>query len=224
MPPLKTPKDDAYRLYNIAVAYEALSYQSDDRAAAKKFIEQAAINYGKAIDAKPDEKFFLEPQNRIETAAAYYRRLDQRREGATQTRLAEAADSTTQATPSSKSASDNGGATQQAKSTGTNLKPKTPNSASARKSTAPAQPTTNAVLRQKEPNATAVLTNTKVIEMSKSGVDEENIITTIRQAPAVQFDVSPDGQIELAKNGVKGKIVTAMRERVHRPKAAIANQ
>jgi hypothetical protein len=224
MPPLKTSKDDAYRLYNIAVAYEALSYQSDDRAAAKKFIEQAAINYGKAIDAKPDEKFFLEPQNRIETAAAYYRRLDQRREGVTQTRLAEAADSTTQATPSSKSASDSADTTQPAKSAGANLKPKAPNSASARKSTAPARPTTNAVLRQKEPSATAVLTNTKVIEMSKSGVDEENIITTIRQAPAVQFDVSPDGQIELAKNGVKGKIVTAMRERAHRPKAAIANQ
>jgi hypothetical protein len=40
----------------------------------------------------------------------------------------------------------------------------------------------------------------------------------------VQFDVSPDGQIELAKNGVKGKIVTAMRERAHRSKATVANQ
>jgi hypothetical protein len=104
MPALKTPKDDAYRLYNIAVAYEALAYQSDDRAAAKKFIEQAAINYGKAIDAKPDEKFFLQPQNRIETAAAYYRRLDQRREGVTQATSAEPTESTTPKGPASPNA------------------------------------------------------------------------------------------------------------------------
>ena len=219
MPALKTPKDDAYRLYNIGVAYEALAYQADDRTAAKKFIEQAAINYGKAIDRKPEEKLFLEPQNRIETAAAYYRRLEQRREGVTQAVLAEATE-TTPVPPSSKSASD-AGATQPAKSADANLKAKTPNSATAKKTTAPAQPITNALLRQKEPNV--ALTNAKVIEMFKSGVDEENIVATIRQAPAVQFDVSPDGQIELAKNGVKGKIVTAMRERAQRSKARAVN-
>jgi hypothetical protein len=223
MPALKTPKDDAYRLYNIAVAYEALAYQSDDRAAAKKFIEQAAINYGKAIDAKPDEKLFLEPQNRIETAAAYYRRLDQRHEGVTQARLAEPTETTTPQAPVSKAAADNGGGAQGGKSAGANLKPKT-NSATAKKSSAPVQPVTNALLKQKEPNAASALTNAKVIEMFRSGVDEENIVTTVRQAPAVQFDVSPDGQIELAKNGVKGKIVVAMRERARRAKAAVASQ
>ena len=81
---------------------------------------------------------------------------------------------------------------------------------------------TNALIREKEPNAPA-LTNDKVIAMFKGGVDEENIIATIRQAPAVQFDLSPDGQIELAKNGVKGKTVTAMRERARRAKASTAN-
>ena len=60
--------------------------------------------------------------------------------------------------------------------------------------------------------------------MFKSGVDEENIIATIRQAPLVQFDISPDGQIELAKNGVKGKILAAMRERARRSKPATTNQ
>ncbi len=60
--------------------------------------------------------------------------------------------------------------------------------------------------------------------MFKSGVDEENIIATIRQAPLVQFDTSPDGQIQLAKNGVKGKILAAMRERVRRSKPATTNQ
>jgi hypothetical protein len=104
------------------------------------------------------------------------------------------------------------------------LKPRTSNPATVKKSSAPAQPLTNALLRQKEPTGASALTNGKVIEMFKSGVDEENIVSTIRQASAVQFDVSPDGQIELAKNGVKGKIVTAMRERAHRSKATVANQ
>jgi hypothetical protein len=32
----------------------------------------------------------------------------------------------------------------------------------------------------------------------------------------VQFDLSPDGLVDLASNGVKGKIVAAMRERAKR--------
>ena len=68
--------EDAYRLYNIGVAYEALAYQADDEATAIKYLDEAAINYGKAIDAKPAEKYFLEPQKRIETAIEHYRKLE----------------------------------------------------------------------------------------------------------------------------------------------------
>jgi hypothetical protein len=68
--------EDAYRLYNIGVAYEALAYQADDEATAMKYLDEAAINYGKAIDAKPAEKYFLEPQKRIETAIEHYRKLE----------------------------------------------------------------------------------------------------------------------------------------------------
>lgn len=41
-----------------------------------KFLDEAAINYGKAIDAKPAEKYFLDPQKRIETAIAHYKRIE----------------------------------------------------------------------------------------------------------------------------------------------------
>lgn len=68
--------EDAYRLYNVGVAYEALAYQASDDKMAMKLLDQAAINYGKAIDSKPDEKYFLEPQKRIETALAHYRKLE----------------------------------------------------------------------------------------------------------------------------------------------------
>jgi hypothetical protein len=74
-PPFAKPEEDAYRLYDIGVAYEALAYQAEDEQSAMKFLDEAAINYGKAIDAKPSERYFLEPQRRIETAIAHYKRL-----------------------------------------------------------------------------------------------------------------------------------------------------
>jgi hypothetical protein len=57
MTPFANPHDDAYRLYNIGVAYEALGYQSEDRSAAKKFLEQASIYYGKPSMESPTRSF-----------------------------------------------------------------------------------------------------------------------------------------------------------------------
>ncbi|HTV08032.1 MAG TPA: hypothetical protein VMD97_03190 [Candidatus Aquilonibacter sp.] len=74
-PPFPTPEEDAYRLYDIGVADEALAYTTEDVNQARTYLQQAAINYGKAIDAKPTEKNFLEPQNRIDTALAHYKML-----------------------------------------------------------------------------------------------------------------------------------------------------
>lgn len=69
-------EEDSYRLYDMGVADEALAYQASDSKAAMKFLDDAAINYGKAKDDKPGEKYFLEPQQRIETAIAHYRKLE----------------------------------------------------------------------------------------------------------------------------------------------------
>ena len=76
-PPFSTPEEDSYRLYDIGVANEALAYSSEDVNKARTYLQQAAINYGKAIDAKPTEKNFLEPQNRIDTALAHYKSLSE---------------------------------------------------------------------------------------------------------------------------------------------------
>jgi hypothetical protein len=75
MQPFSAPDQDAYRLYDIGVANEALAYSSEDVNKARTYLQEAAINYGKAIDAKPTEKYFLEPQNRIDTALAHYKAL-----------------------------------------------------------------------------------------------------------------------------------------------------
>lgn len=60
--------------------------------------------------------------------------------------------------------------------------------------------------------------------MAKADVDEDNIVATIHEATAVQFDLSPDGLVDLAANGVKGKIVTAMRERAKLDSPVAASQ
>jgi hypothetical protein len=170
MKPLSNAQEDAYRFYNIGVANEALGYQAEDHAAAKKFFEDAAINYGKAIDAKQSEKNFIDAQNRIELAVTYYKKLDER---------------------GSKTSSAPSGGSGASKSSAAN------SSSGTRGKTS------------------AALTNQKVIEMFKSGVDESSIISTIHDAHATRFDLSADGLIDLSKNGIKGKILDAMKARNH---------
>ncbi len=177
MTPLSTPRDDAYRMYNIGVANEALGYQADDRKTAKGFFEESAINYGKAIDANPEDKIFIEAQNRIELAVTYYKKLEDRGLKAVEV------------------------------SSGSNRTSKGIDAGAS--SGAPDQKST-------------VLTNGKIIEMFESGVDEPSILAAIHDAPVAQFDVSADGLIDLAKNGVKGKIPAAMRERARTAKPANA--
>jgi tetratricopeptide (TPR) repeat protein len=73
--PLPNLADDAYRLYNIGVGNEALGYKADSPASAKRYFEQAVVQYRKAGEANPDEKYFVEPVNRIEIALEHYKKL-----------------------------------------------------------------------------------------------------------------------------------------------------
>jgi hypothetical protein len=75
MPPLPHLEDDAYRLYNIGVGDEALGYKADSPASAKRYFEQAVMQYRKAGEANPREGHFIEPVNRIEIALEHYRQL-----------------------------------------------------------------------------------------------------------------------------------------------------
>jgi hypothetical protein len=75
MPPLPTIADDSYRLYNIGVGDEALGYKAETPASAKRYFEQAVIQYRKAGEANPDERYFIEPVNRIEIALEHYRKM-----------------------------------------------------------------------------------------------------------------------------------------------------
>ena len=74
MPVESDPKKEAYRLYDIGVANEALGYQAQDRSAAVRYLQQASNDYEKALDALPGEKYFIEPQQRIIAALKHYDR------------------------------------------------------------------------------------------------------------------------------------------------------
>jgi hypothetical protein len=75
MSPLPNAEDDSYRLYNIGVGDEALGYKAETPAAAKAAFEKAVIQYRKAGEANPHEKYFIEPVNRIEIALEHYKKL-----------------------------------------------------------------------------------------------------------------------------------------------------
>jgi hypothetical protein len=68
MQPLKKPADDAYRLYSIGVALEALSYESSNMADARLEIERALENYQRAAELKPREQIFWVAKNRAEAS------------------------------------------------------------------------------------------------------------------------------------------------------------
>jgi hypothetical protein len=229
MTPFVNPKDDAYRLYDIGVAYEALAYQSEDRQVASKFLQNAAINYGKAVDARPEEKYFLEPQKRIETAMNYYRKIgaeQQTVETANSGRSADAAPGTstkpvassklstsTKSAASAKPASVSSGGVPSASSSLGSAAKGPSQAASSFKASAPPS---SGVAKPTSPQ-TPALTNDQIIKMTKAGVDEDSIQATIHDAPVVNFDLSPDGQIQLASGGVKAKVMAAMRQRAKLP-------
>jgi len=154
MTPFAQPGQDAYRLYDLGVVNEALGYQAEDVTQARKYLQEASIDYGKAIDAKPDEKSFLPPQTRIDTALAHYKTLGDQAAASAQVASAAAA-------------------------------PKTP--------------------------AADALTNDDVVAMVAAKLDQANILDTIKTASAVNFDLSPKGQIALAKGNVNGAIIAAMK-------------
>jgi hypothetical protein len=168
MKPFASPEEDAYRLYDLGVVNEAMGYAAEDVASARKDLQQASIDYGKAIDAKPTEKYFLEPQNRIDTALAHYKILGEQKAPV--------------------------------ESAATATQPRTATSSSTTTKPGPPAPSDT-------------MTNEQVIAMVSAGLDEANIIDTIKHAKAVNFDLSVQGQVDLSKNKVAGSVITAMKAR-----------
>jgi hypothetical protein len=72
LPPFADAKSESYRTYNIGVANEALAYQAADNKSAIKYLQEASIDYGKALEARGDERNYIDAQNRIKSALSQY--------------------------------------------------------------------------------------------------------------------------------------------------------
>jgi hypothetical protein len=205
MQPFPDPAVDAYRLYDIGVSYEAQAYQSEDHQQARKFLDEAAINYGKALDAKPAEKYFLDPQNRIETGIEHYRALEASNEPAPAPEDASAKPAAANTAPTAATSS-------------TSAKAGAHNTSSAARSTSSGATSKSGASGSSNSSATSssALTNDKVVKMVKAGLDEDTIVTAIQDAKSVQFDLSSDGLIQLKNDGVSKKVMTAMQDRAAR--------
>ncbi|HUB17296.1 MAG TPA: hypothetical protein VL990_01595 [Acidobacteriaceae bacterium] len=188
--PLSKREDDAYRLYDIGVANEALGYAAEDSKSAMKFLEEAAIDYGKAIDAKPSEKYFLGPQKRIETAITHYRKLEQEKT-APPVVVAAATSSPPSPAPNPAGATPKVVPAVRHASTGT-----TPRSGTIHSG-----------------HAERALTNAQIIAMVKAGVADDTIAQSVRTAKAVDFDLSSEARRRLEESGVSPAVVNAMKIR-----------
>ncbi len=143
---------------------------------ARKDLQEASIDYGNAIDGKPTEKYFLEPQNRIDTALAHYKIIGDQ---------------------------------------------KAPVETAAAVTTTPVRAaSTSSAATKAAPSATApsdAMTDDQVIAMVSAGIDDANVIDTIQHAKAVNFDLSVQGQVNLAKNKVSSRVLSAMKVRSRAP-------
>jgi len=163
MTPFADAKAEGYRQYDIGVANEGQAYDATDHKAAMKYLNEASIAYGKALDADPEDKEFLDSQGRIKAALEHYE--------------------------------DIGKLTKEVNA-----------------------PPLSSELTEKP--AEGAMTNSDVIDMVTAHLDEKNILDTIQNAPAVNFDLSPKGQIALSKGGVNGNIIMAMKNKTRNVQSA----
>ena len=59
----------------------------------------------------------------------------------------------------------------------------------------------------------AAMTNKDVVDLRVAGLDDDNMIAAIKDAPAVNFDLSPAGLKALLTAKVSNRVITAMRAR-----------
>jgi hypothetical protein len=62
--------------------------------------------------------------------------------------------------------------------------------------------------------ASETLTNAEILELRAAGLDDDNLIATIKAAKSVNFDLSPGGLKQLLNAKVSNRVITAMRARV----------
>ena len=80
---------------------------------------------------------------------------------------------------------------------------------------APGRVETRQAAPRPAPSATGgqTITNADIIDLRAAGLDDDNLIATIKSAKAAKFDLSPAGLRALLQANVSNRVITAMRER-----------
>ena len=58
------------------------------------------------------------------------------------------------------------------------------------------------------------MTNAEVIDLRKAGLDDENLVAAIKEAPSAQFDLSPAALKALLAAKISNQVIAAMRTRM----------
>lgn len=72
MPAFKSPKEEAYRLYSLALSREAMVFTTDDLATIRERLERVVELYRNATGLYPKEDYFWQNRNRAEWALYLY--------------------------------------------------------------------------------------------------------------------------------------------------------
>ncbi|MBV9265912.1 MAG: hypothetical protein JO061_07075 [Acidobacteriaceae bacterium] len=75
-PPFPKPDQEAYRLYDLGLAYEAVSYSSANPEEQKENLFKAEEYYDKAVEMNQKEKYFVATVARTRDALARYKELE----------------------------------------------------------------------------------------------------------------------------------------------------
>ena len=88
--PFPNPQDESYRLYDLGLAFEAMSYEAKTYKDQRANLFQAQEQYDKALEMNRGEKYFVETVARLRDSIAHYRTLDQQQEKGAGTKVTSA--------------------------------------------------------------------------------------------------------------------------------------
>lgn len=83
---------------------------------------------------------------------------------------------------------------------------------------------TESVTAKPTGNSKSTMTNDDVVQLVTAGLSEQVIITSIRQAPTKDFDLTPTGLIALKKASVPDAVIVVMQEKATPERAPSANE
>lgn len=193
--PLAKPDDDAYRLYGIGLAHEALGYAAETTDDTLRYLQQASVFYGQALQTNPQEKYFSLPYERHSLASSFGNAL---RSGNS------ADDKRKDIYPAP---------LDRVKAALIDYQRVKEFSATSTQTAAKALDGT--------PSGTAAvettITNADIIDMVKAGLSEDVILTAIDTAANPAFDASPKGLIELGRAKVSKTIIQKIQSKVGEP-------